>query len=207
MEWQRNINIGFVTEHKKLRCNTNSFWGLEMAPFVYTSSCWGVESSREESPDSNIGSYQPAPTMDSSASGRRVHVGKTKRVLSPVTCSPSPPLLPTCQQPMHPYGGVIGMGRRAGKRSAWKGVLVPIQSSHSSQPGSSRDPLLSPERVRSPTPLEYAEDNEPMKEIEPDWKEWVPNPHLNRLVKWLAEMDLEKPPSDEETAQEWFGLN
>ena len=45
-----------------------------------------------------------------------------------------------------------------------------------------------------------------MKEIEPDWKEWVPNPHLNRLGMWLAEMDIGKPPSDEEAAREWFRL-
>ena len=45
-----------------------------------------------------------------------------------------------------------------------------------------------------------------MKEIEPDWKEWVPNPHLNRLGKWLAEMDIGKPPSDEEVARKRFRL-
>ena len=201
MEQQRNINIGFVMEHEKLHQNTNSFWGPEMVPFVYTSSCWGVESSCEGLPDSNIGSsYQPAPTMDSSASGRCVHVGKMKRVLSPVTRSPSPPLLLTRWQPMHPYGGAIGVGRQAGRRLVRKGVLIPILSSPSSRPGSSKDPLLSPERVRSPTPLEYVADNELMKEVELDWKEWVPNPHLNRLGKWLAETDLGKPPSDEEMA-------
>ena len=56
MNRQRELNIGFVTEHEKLRRNTNSFWGPEMAPFVYTSSRWGVDSSREGLPDSNIGS-------------------------------------------------------------------------------------------------------------------------------------------------------
>ena len=133
MERQRVLNLGFVTEHEKLRWNTNAFWGPEMAPFTYTSSHWGVDSSREGSPDSNIGSsYQPAP-------------------ISP---TPSPPLLPTCRQPVHPYGGVIGVGSRAGKRSARKGILIPLQGSHPSLPVSSRDPLLSPERVRSPTPLE-----------------------------------------------------
>ena len=45
-----------------------------------------------------------------------------------------------------------------------------------------------------------------MKEVKLDWTEWVPNPHLNRLGKWLAETDLGKPPSDEETAREWFRL-
>ena len=46
-----------------------------------------------------------------------------------------------------------------------------------------------------------------MKEVEPDWTEWVPNPYLNCLGKWLAEADLGKPPSDKEMAQEQFGLN
>ena len=181
MERQKNLNLGFVTEHEKLRQNTNSIWGPEMVPFVNTSSCWGVESSHEGSPDSNIGSsYQPAPTTDSSASGRHVHKGK-KRVLQPISLTPSPPLLPTHRQPVHPYGGVIGVGRQAGKISAWKGLLIPLQGLHSSPPGSSRDPLLSPERVRSPTPLEYIEEDKPMKEGELDWTEWVSNPHLNRL--------------------------
>ena len=48
--------------------------------------------------------------------------------------------------------------------------------------------------------MEYVEDDELMKEVKLDWKEWVPNPHLNRLGKWLAETDLGKPPSDEEMA-------
>ena len=112
MERQRVLNLGFVTEHEKLCRNTNAFWGPEMAPFVYTSSHWGVDSSREGLPDSNIGSsYQPAPTTDSSASGPRARFGKKKRVLSPVARSPSPPLLPTRRQPVHPYGGIIGVGR------------------------------------------------------------------------------------------------
>ena len=43
-----------------------------------------------------------------------------------------------------------------------------------------------------------------MKEVEPDWKGWVPNPHLSCLGKWLADVDLGKPPSDEEMARERF---
>ena len=60
-----------------------------MALFVYTSSHWGVESSREGSPDSNIRSYQPASTTDSSVQVAHIHVGKSKRVFLPVTCMPS----------------------------------------------------------------------------------------------------------------------
>ena len=55
--------------------------------------------------------------------------------------------------------------------------------------------------------MEYANDDEPMKEVEPDWTEWVSNPYLNCLGKWLAETDLGKPPSDKEQAQEWLGLS
>ena len=44
------------------------------------------------------------------------------------------------------------------------------------------------------------------QEGELDWTEWVPNPHLNRLGKWLAEMDIRKPPSDEEVARKRFRL-
>ena len=204
------LNVGFVMEHEKLRRNTNSFWGLETAPFVYTSSCWGVESSREGSPDSNIGSsYQPAPTMDSSALVRCIHAGKKKRVLSPITHTPSPPLLPVRKQPALPYSGVIGAEwRRSRRQAAWKGVLYLVGSQSPHHQGSSTDPLLlSPKRPRSPTPLEYVDDNEPMKEVELDWSEWVANPHLNRLGKWLAEVDLGKPPSDEEKAWEQFRIS
>ena len=44
------------------------------------------------------------------------------------------------------------------------------------------------------------DNDKPMKEVEPDWSEWVANPYLNRMGKWLAEVDLGKPPSDEEKA-------
>ena len=54
--------------------------------------------------------------------------------------------------------------------------------------------------------MEYVTDDEPMKEVEPDWSEWVPNPYLNRMGKWLAEVDLGKPPSDEEEARARFGI-
>ena len=210
MARQRELNLGFVSEHEKLRRNTNSFWGPEMAPFVYTSSRWGVESSCEGSPDSNIGSsYQPPPTTDSSASGPRSRFGKKKeRYLSPISRTPSPPLLPTRKGPALPYGGFIGAERRRSRRqAARKGVLCPVESPPISQQGSSTDPLcLSPKRPRSLSPLEYVDDDEPMKEAEPDWSEWVANPYLNRLGKWLADVDLGKPPSDEEQARAQFGI-
>ena len=46
---------------------------------------------------------------------------------------------------------------------------------------------------------------------EPEWNQdlmkWVSSPHFNRLGKWLAKVDLGKPPSDEEQAWEQFGLD
>ena len=201
--------MGFVTEHEKLHRSTNSFWGPETAPFVYTSSRWGVGSSRKGTPDSNIGSsYQPPPTTTSSASVRCVHKGKKKRALSPISHSSSPPLLPVHKQPALPYSGVIGTERRRSRRqAARKGVLHSVGSWSADQQGSSTDPLLlSLRRLRNPTPLEYVTDNEPMKEVEPDWSEWVANPYLNYLGKWLAEVDLGKPPSDEEEARARFEI-
>ena len=151
MERQRVLNVGFVTEHEKLRRNTNSFWGPETAPFVYTLSGWGVESSCEGLPNSNIGSsYQPVPTTDSSVLVHHIHKGK-KRVLSPTTRSPSPPLLPVRKQPALPFGGVIGVERQRSRRqAARKGVLHLVGSWSSNHQGLSTDPLLlSPKRLRS----------------------------------------------------------
>ena len=54
--------------------------------------------------------------------------------------------------------------------------------------------------------MEYVTNDEPTKGVEPDWSEWVANPHLNHLGRWLADVDLGKPPSDEEKAQERFGI-
>ena len=132
----------------------------------------------------------------------------SKQVLQPITRTPSPLLLPTHRQPVLPYGGVIGMGHCQSKRqAAQKGILCSVGSQGSNQQGSSTNPLLlSPKRPRSPSPLEYTNDNELMKEAKPDWSEWVTNPHLNYLGRWLTKVDLGKPLSDEEEAQGWFGI-
>ena len=47
--------------------------------------------------------------------------------------------------------------------------------------------------------MEYLSD-EPMKEVKPDWNEWVDDSSLNYLERWLAKVDLGEPPSDEEKA-------
>ena len=65
MEAQRLLNVDFVSAHEQLRTNVNAFWGLESAPFRYTTSKWGRESSVEMSSDSDD-SYQTPPVVGSS---------------------------------------------------------------------------------------------------------------------------------------------
>ena len=44
-----------------------------------------------------------------------------------------------------------------------------------------------------------------MKKAEPDWNKWVPS--INYLERWLANVDLGKPPNDKGKAREGFGLS
>ena len=206
MARQRELNLGFVFEHEKLRRNTNAYWGPEMAPFTYMTSHWGVESSREGSPDPNLSKNQIAPTTDSSVSIPVIHAGTSRGVLLSMSCSPSPPLLPTRKPPMLPFSRVIGAeccSRRMGQKGLPR-LVKTLSSSHKE----SLDSLASqPRVVRSLSPLEYAED-EPMGE--PAWSkdltQLVSSPHFNHLGKWLADVNLGNPPSDEEQAQERFGI-
>ena len=54
--------------------------------------------------------------------------------------------------------------------------------------------------------MEYLSD-ELMKEVEPDWSEWVDDPSFNYLGRWLAKVDLGEPPSDEEKARSRFRIS
>ena len=65
MEAQRLLNVDFVSAHEQLRTNVNAFWGPESAPFRYTTSKWGRESSVEVSSDSDD-AYQTPPVVGSS---------------------------------------------------------------------------------------------------------------------------------------------
>jgi hypothetical protein len=201
---QRELNVGFVTEHEKLRQNTNSFWGPEGSPFTYTTSRWGLVSSREGSPDSDMESYQTVPTTGSSASAQAFLAAPPRSRLVEISPSPSPPPR-LVKPPVLPYGGVISAEQRA-RRKARKGVLRPVasgSSSHKESTGSSH----SKRRLRSPSPLEYAED-QPMKDREPspDYSKWVPPLYFKRLEERLAKTDLGKPPSDEEQGRARFGI-
>ena len=64
MEAQWLLNVDFASAHEQLRTNINTFWGPESAPFRYTTSKWGRESSVEMSSDSDD-SYQTPPVMGS----------------------------------------------------------------------------------------------------------------------------------------------
>ena len=59
------MNVDFLLAHEQLQTNINTFWGPEQAPFTYTTSKWGRESSAEVSSDSD-NSYQTPPIMGSS---------------------------------------------------------------------------------------------------------------------------------------------
>ena len=59
MQAQRQMNVRLVGQHEKLRKNTNDHLG-GWAPFTYTTSPWGLRSSREGSPESE-GEYVTAP--------------------------------------------------------------------------------------------------------------------------------------------------
>ena len=40
----------------------------------------------------------------------------------------------------------------------------------------------------------------------PDYSKWVSSNYFRKMVEWLADVDLGKPPSDEEEAQSQFGI-
>ena len=72
--------------------------------------------------------------------------------------------------------------------------------------------------MRSPTPLEYASDHQvpsssrdpqedrPSREGSPDYSKWVSSDYFGKMSAWLANVNLGKPPSDDEEAQSWFGI-
>ena len=78
--------------------------------------------------------------------------------------------------------------------------------------------MLFRSRERSPTPLEYASDHQvpsssrgpqedrPSREGSPDYSKWVSSDYFRKMLEWLANVDLGKPPSDEEEAWSQFGI-
>ena len=102
MEAQRQMNLRLVTQHEKLRHNLNDHLG-GTALFVYTTSPWGLDSSREGSIVSSNGEYVTAPVQKSSQSTAPIPI-PPPGVHALEELAPSPPI----SQPPSPslsFGG------------------------------------------------------------------------------------------------------
>ena len=92
------MNLRLVTQHEKLRCNLNDHLG-GTALFMYTTSPWGLDSSREGSIASSNGEYVTAPVQESSQSTAPIpipppgiHALEELAPLLPISQPPSPSL-------------------------------------------------------------------------------------------------------------------
>ena len=90
------MNLRLVSQHEKLCCNLNKHLG-GTAPFVYTTSPWGLDSSREGSIASSREEYETAPGQESSQSTAPipiplpgVHALEKLAPSLPISQSPSP---------------------------------------------------------------------------------------------------------------------
>ena len=112
---------------------------------------------------------------------------------------------------MLPSSGLMRIHRRRGRQA--KGKLVKVSWTNSSKKSVETGSSGSLKRVRSPTLLEYASDHQvqsssrvpqegwPSHEESPDYSKWVSSDYFGKMLTWLANVDLGKPPSDEEEAQ------
>ena len=122
MQAQRQMNVWLVGQHEKLRKNTNDHLG-GWAPFTYTTSPWGLRSSREGSLESE-GEYVTAPVHQSSSSPEPIPVPPPTNALKEHTPSPprsvSPPISqerqPRRSGPLHPYGGARSLQKAKDRR-------------------------------------------------------------------------------------------
>ena len=98
-----------------------------------------------------------------------------------------------------------------------KGKLVKASWTNSSKKSVETGSSGSLKRVRSPTPLEYASDHQVLSssrvpqedrlshEESPNYSKWVSSDYFGKMSEWLANVNLGKPPSDEE-ARGRFGI-
>ena len=112
---------------------------------------------------------------------------------------------------MPPSGGPTRTLKHHGHQT--RGKLIKESWTHSSKNLEETGFTDLSRRVRSPTLLEYASENlvpglskkdedVPMGcEGSPDYSKWVPSDYFGKMLEWLANVDLGKPPSDEEEAQ------
>ena len=50
------------------------------------------------------------------------------------------------------------------------------------------------------------QEGRPSREGSPDYSKWVSSDYFRKMSEWLANIDLGKPPSDEEEARSRFGI-
>ena len=122
MHAQREINVKLVTQHEKLRKNTNDHLGGTV-PFMYTMSPWGCRLLREGTPKSDR-EYVTTPVHQSSSSPEPIPVPPPTNALKEQTPSPprsvSPPISQVGQArrlgPLHPYGGARSLQKAKDRR-------------------------------------------------------------------------------------------
>ena len=148
MEAQRLLNVDFVLAHKQLRTNINAFWGPKQAPFAYTTSKWGRESSMSSISDN---SYQTPPVVGSSQwhqlrgeptseeAGETLQSLKSWRSLSSIWSQPC----------VLPSGGLMRIRKRRGHQA--KGKLMKASWTNSSRKSVETGSSGSLKRARSPT--------------------------------------------------------
>ena len=209
------MNLRLVTQHEKLRRNTNDHL-RGSTPFVYSTSPWGLDSSREGSIASSREEYETAPGQESSQSTAPIPI-PPPGVHALEELAPSPPI----SQPPSPrlsYGGGRVL-RTAAKMRALKARQrrsirgVESASSNKESSGSSGPVGLSPKKPSSKASspgLEYVDEytqrvNEscPLRHTDPEvidrWmKEQVPY----EVTIGKAPLDL----SDEASGRKRTGL-
>ena len=183
---------------------------------------WGRESSVEMSSDSDD-SYQTPPVVGSlqwdHPQGVHQH-GETTAKEVGVTCRSAKSWkslsLIQSQPCMLPSGVLMRILRRRGRPA--KGKLVKANWTNLSRRSVEIGSSDSSKRARSPTPLEYAldhqvpsssrgpQEDQPSREGSPNYSKWVSSDYFGKMSEWLANVNLGKPPSDEEEARGRFGI-
>ena len=215
MEMQHQMNLRLVTQHEKLCRNLNDHLGGTV-PFVYTTSPWGLNSSREGSIALSNGEYMTAPVQESSQSTAPIPI-LPPGVHALEELAPSPPI----SQPPSPtlsFGGGKVL-RAATKMRALKACQhrsiqgVGSLSSHKESSGSAGPIGPSPKKpsskVSSPG-LEYANEYTqqvieacPLRYADPEViKHWMEEQVPYEVTIGMAPLDL----LDESTGQKKMGL-
>ena len=117
------MNVNFMVAQEQPQTNINTFWGPEQAPFTYTTSKWGRESSAEVSSNSD-NSYQTPPVVGSLRQGQLQEVPLSEEAGGTLQSPKSWRSLSSIQsQPrVLPSGGLMRIRRQCSNQA--KGKLV-----------------------------------------------------------------------------------